>query len=87
MLCVQRAIIKNSKLRSFALFNKCRLTSSSGKETGEIDNAHIICSLYESKSGSRDSSNLSIEFQRSIDARERELTKYKTTKGNYHVRI
>ena len=38
-------------------------------------------------SSSRDSDDLSIGFHRSIEARERELTNKKTTKGNYLVRI
>ena len=43
--------------------------------------------MYKLISSSRDSDHLSIGFQRSIEARERELTNNKTTKGNYHVRI
>ena len=38
-------------------------------------------------SSSTDSDELSIDFHRSSAVRERELTKYKQTKGNYHVRI
>ena len=74
-------------LGPIALFNKYRLPSSTGKETEEIDNAHLVCSLYKLISSKRDSDNLSIGFQRSIEARERELTNNKTTEGNYHVRI
>ena len=36
-------------------------------------------------SSSRDSDDLSIGFHRSIQARERDLTNKKQTKGNYHV--
>ena len=43
-----------------ALFINFRLTSSSGKEIDEIDNAHVICLLYKVISGSRDSDDLSI---------------------------
>ena len=34
------------KLGPIALFNIYRLTSSSGKEIEERDNAHVICSLH-----------------------------------------
>ena len=62
------------------------LTSSIGKEMEAIDNAHVICLMYKLISSSRDSDNLSIGFHRSNEAREKELTNNKTTKGNYHVR-
>ena len=63
------------------------MTSSSGKEIEEIDNADAICLMYKLISSSRDSDDLTIRFHRSIEGRERELTNIKTTKGNYHVRI
>ena len=56
-------------------------------EIEEIDNAHVICSLHKLISSSRNSDDLSIGFQRSIEARERELTINERTKGNYHVGI
>ena len=74
-------------LGPIALFNKYRLTRSSGKETEEIDNAHVICLRHKLTSSSRDSDDLSIGFHRSIEARERDLSNNKTTKGTYHVRI
>ena len=43
--------------------------------------------MYKVISSSRDSDDLSIGFQRNIEARERELIDNKTTKGNYHDRI
>ena len=43
--------------------------------------------MHKLKSSSRDSDDLSIGFHRSNEAREKELTKNKTTKGNYHVEI
>ena len=52
-----------------------------------IDNAHLTCLRYELLSSSRDSGGLSIGFHRSIEAREKELTDKKSTKGNYHVII
>ena len=68
-----------------ALFNEYRLSSSSGKEIEETDNAHVICLMHNLVSSSRDSDDLSIGFHRSIEARERELTDNKTTKGSYNV--
>ena len=65
----------------FALFNKYRLTSSSGKEFKEIDNAHVICLMYIIISSSGDSDDISIGFHRSFEARDRELTNNRTTKG------
>ena len=79
--------IRLVNLGPVALFNKIRLTSSSGKEMEEIDNAHVICLLHKLTSSSRDSDDLSIGFHRSNGVRERELTINKTTKGNYHVRF
>ena len=51
-----------------ALFNKYRLTSSSGKEIEEINNAPVSCLIYKLLSSSRDSDDLSIGFHRSIEA-------------------
>ena len=79
--------IRLVNLGPVALFNKYRLSSSSGKEIEEIDNAHVICLTHKLISSSRDSDDLSIGFHRSNEVRERELTDIKTTKGNYHVRI
>ena len=74
-------------LGPIALFNKYRLTSSSGKEIEEIYNAHVICLMHKLISSSRDSDDLSNGFHRSNEARQRELTNNKTTKGLYLVRI
>ena len=63
------------------------MTSSSRKEMDENDNAHVNCLLYKLISGSRDNDDLSIGFQWSIKAREREMTNNKTITGKYHVRI
>ena len=65
-----------------ALFKKYRLTSSSGKEVEESDNAHVICLLHELISSSNDSYDLSIGSHRSKGVREGKLTKNKTTKGS-----
>ena len=74
-------------LGPIALFNKNRLASSSGKETEEIENAHVFCLMHKLISISRDSDNLSIGFHRCNATRERELTNNKTTKGIYLVRF
>ena len=79
--------IRLINLGPISLFNKYRLASSSGKVIEQIDKAHVIFLLYKLISSSRDSDDISIGFHRSIEARERELTNNKTTKGNYHVRI
>ena len=70
-----------------ALFIKYRLTNSSGKEIQEIDKAHVICLLHQLISSDRDSDDSSIGFHRSNEAREKESTRKKMTKGNYHVRF
>ena len=77
-------------LRPMELFIKYRLTSSSGNEIEEIDNAHVICLMHKlisSSRSSRDSDYLSIGFHQTNGVRERELTNIKTAKGNYLVRI
>ena len=74
-------------LGPIALTNKYSLTSSFGKEIEEIDKAHAICLLHKLISSSRDSHNLSIGFHRGNGVREKDLTNFKTTKGNYHVII
>ena len=78
--------IKLVNLGPIALFIKYRLTSSSGEEIEEIDEAHVILLMYKLIPSSRDSDKLSIGFHRSNEVRERELTNNKQTKGNYHVR-
>ena len=79
--------IRLFNLGPIALFNKYRLTSSSGKEIEEIDIAHIICLMHKLLSSSRDSDILSIGLRRLFGVRERELTNSKTTRGNYQVKI
>ena len=79
--------IRLVNLGPIALFNKNRITKSSGKEIEEMDNAHVVCLMHKLMSSSRDSDDLSTGFHRSNPVRERELTDNKTTKGNYRVRI
>ena len=61
-------------LGPIALFNKYRLTSSSGKEIEEIDNAQVVCLMHKLISSNRDSEDSSIGFHRSNAVREKELT-------------
>ena len=57
-------------LGPIASFSKIKLTGSSGKELEEIDNAKVICVMYNLKSSSRDSVDPSDGFYRSIDAQK-----------------
>ena len=79
--------IRLVNLRPIALFNKYRLTSSSGKEIEEVYNSHVFCLMYKLISSSRYSDELSIGFHRSNGIRERELSNKKPTKENFNVRI
>ena len=63
-------------------FVRHRLTNSSRKKLEDIDNAHVNCVSYKLISTSRASDDLSIGFQRNFEAREREWTNNKLTKGN-----
>ena len=78
--------IRLVNLGPIAFLKIYRLTSSSSKETEEIDNAHVICLMHKLISISGDVDNLSIGFHATNAVRERELTDNKTTKRNYHVR-
>ena len=58
------------------------MTSRCWKEIEESGNAHKFCLKKKLKSSSKDSDDLSMGFRRCIEAREKELTKCKTTRGN-----
>ena len=73
--CVDNDHMKKVNQVPIALFNKYRWTGSSGKLIEEIDNVHVACLMRKLITRSRDSDDLSIDFHRSIEARERELTK------------
>ena len=70
-----------------ALFIKYRSAIYRGKKIEEIDDALVICSMYNLKSSSKDTDDLSIGSQKCFEARERDLTNNKTTRENNHVRI
>ena len=73
-------------LGTVGLLSDYKLTTSSGKNFGNIDHAHFVSSMYKLLSSSRDSDDLSIGFDRSRDRRKRELLNNKTQKGKFHLR-
>ena len=79
--------IRLVNLGPIAFFSSYKLTTSSGKHLEKIDHAHTVSLMYKLITSSRGSDDLSIGFDRDRNRRQRELTKNKTQKGNYHVRI
>ena len=79
--------IKLFNLGSIGLFSNYKLTTSSGKHLENIDHAHIVSLMYELLTSSKGSDDLSICSDRDRNRRQRELTKNKSQKGKYHVRI
>ena len=61
--------IRLVNLGLIALSYNYQLTSSSGKEIEQIDNAHVIFLVYNKLSSRRDSHDLSISFHRSNGVR------------------
>ena len=70
-----------------ALFSNYRLTTSSGKHSENIEDAHIVSSMYKLLTSSRGSDDLPIGFDRDRGRRQRELTNNKNIEGKYHARI
>ena len=79
--------IRLVNLGPIALFSGCKLTSSLGKHSKDINHAQIVCLMYKLITLSRRSDDLSISLDRSHDRRQRELTNNKNIKRNYYVRI
>ena len=79
--------IRLVNLGPIALFSNYRLKSSSGKHLENIDHAHIVSLMYKLLTSSKGSDDSSICFDRDRNRRQRELTKNKSQKGKYHVRI
>ena len=79
--------IRLVNLGSIGLFSNYKLTTSSGKHLENIDHAHIVSLMYKLLRSSKESDDLSICFDRDRNRRQRELTKNKSQKGKYHVRI
>ena len=63
------------------------LNSNKGKEIKEIQNANIICPMYNFLSSSEDSDDLTIGFHRDNTIYERGLTNQKTTKTIYLLEL
>ena len=79
--------IRLVNLGPIALFSNYKLTTSSGKHLEIIDHALIVSLMYKLLSSSKGSDDLSIGFDRDRNRRQRELTKNKTQKGKFHIRI
>ena len=63
------------------------MTTICGKHVEDISLAHIVSLKYNLKTRAKDSDDLSIGFDRSLDRRRQELTNNKNIKGKYHHRI
>ena len=70
-----------------ALLSNFKLTKSSGKHLQDISHAHVVSLLYKLITSSKDSEDLSIDFDRSRNRRRDKLTTNKNVKGKYHLRI
>ena len=79
--------IRLVNLGPIALFSNYKLTTSSGKHLEEISHAHIVSLMYKLLTSSKDSDDLSIGFDRNRGRRKNELTKNKTIKGKYLIKI
>ena len=79
--------IRLINLGPIGLFSNYKLTTSSGKHLENIDHAHIVSLMYKLLSSSKGSDDSSIGFDRDRGRRQRALTKNKTQKGKFHVRI
>ena len=79
--------IRLVNLGPIALFSNYRLTTSSGKHLENTDHAHIVSLMYKLLTSSKGSDDLSIGFDRDRNRRQRELSKNKSQRGKYHVRI
>ena len=79
--------IRLVNLGPIALFSNYKLTTRSGKHLEEINLAQIVSSMCKLLTLSEDRDDLSIGLHRRHDRRKRELTKKKTIKGKYLVRI
>ena len=84
---VNTSEIRLVSLGPIAFFSNYKLTTSSGKHLEEISHAHIVSLMYKLLTSSKDSDDLSIDFDRSRDRRKSELSNNKSIKGKYHIRI
>ena len=60
-----------------ALISNYKLRTSSGKDSENIDHAHIVSLMYEVITSNKRSGDLSIDFDRDGGRRQRELTHIK----------
>ena len=74
-------------LGPIALFSFFKLTASSGKHLEDFSHAHLVSLMYKLKTSSKNSDDLSIDFDRSSTRRRAEMTTNTNVKGNFHLRI
>ena len=74
-------------LGTIALFSNFKLTTSSGKHLEDNRQAHIVSLMYKSITSAKNTDDLSIDFDRSRDRRNEELTNDKNVKGEYQLTI
>ena len=79
--------IRLVNLGPVALFSNYKLTTSSGKHLEDVGHAHIVSLMYKLITTAKDMNDLSIGFDRDRTRRRNDLTKNKSLKGKYHVRI
>ena len=66
--------IKLAILSPIALFNKYKLTKSSGKHLEDVNHAHIVFFMYKLIKSAKDTDDWSIGFDRGRARRQREIT-------------
>ena len=79
--------IRLVNLGPVALFGNYKLAISSGKHLEDVSHAHIVSLMYKLITTAKGCDDLSIGFDRDRTRRRNQLTKNKTVKGKYHVRI
>ena len=70
-----------------ALLSEAKLTTSSGKHLGKVDNLHPISLLIKLLTSSYQSSQLMYGFEESTAIRRQELSNKKTKEGTFFVII
>ena len=79
--------IKLVNLGPIVLFSNFKLTTSSGKHLEDISHAHLVSLMYNLITSSKNSEDLSIDFDRSSASRREEITNNKNVKGKFHLRF
>ena len=75
-----------NNLSPIAIFSNFIMTTSSDKHLKDISHAHVVHLMYKFLTSTKDSDDLSVEFDRDRARRPDELTSNKNKKGIYHVR-